>query len=272
MWYDSDINYSEIPEMKTPFVIGSNVLVNLYNKGVGVVCAIHGSQRPDTIKSVLGGVGISGGNASVDIVFADGTMFKNSPEGIAHNYPRLDNVSTQDEILELVANYNQVTKAKEIQAKIDKDLFEAEVERIKQAPEYSHLDVNKKTAQNIRADLKKHYPKIKFSVTSDHNSVNIRYVSDKVSSYEVEKLLAKFTAGSFDGSDDSYHYSNTAFSKVFSTIKYIFADRTFTNEHIQLHLDKTNEKCGTTYTLDDYNNGNIYDIRFNHLFYNSMSR
>lgn len=66
-------------------------------------------------------------------------------------------------------------------------------------------------AKAIRADLKKAFPKTKFSVTSESysmgNSVWVRWV-DGPTRESVHKIACKYQEGHFDGMDDSYVLSN----------------------------------------------------------------
>lgn len=67
-------------------------------------------------------------------------------------------------------------------------------------------------AKQIKQILKKEFPSINFSVTSENyaggNSVRINY-TDGVPSKQVDKLVAKFQYGHFDGMNDIYEFSNT---------------------------------------------------------------
>ncbi len=77
-------------------------------------------------------------------------------------------------------------------------------------------------AQIIRKLLKAEFPGQKFSITSDHNSIRIKYV-DGVSSDAVEKITNPFVMGHFNGMEDIYEYSNK--NNEIPQVKYIFIDR-----------------------------------------------
>ena len=74
----------------------------------------------------------------------------------------------------------------------------------------------------IRQILKENFQSVKFSVTSDHNSVRICY-TDGPTANQVENLCADFKAGSFNGMEDIYEYSNN--KRDLPQVKYIFVDR-----------------------------------------------
>jgi len=66
-------------------------------------------------------------------------------------------------------------------------------------------------AAMIRKELKATFKGVKFSVTSSSysngNSIHIEWI-DGPTSLEVKKISDKYEMGSFDGSDDCYHYDN----------------------------------------------------------------
>lgn len=237
------------------FQIGTNVYVGLYNKGRGVVFNIKGEQNTKDIKNF--GIFSSGGSAEIDIVFEDGTAFTNTPECIAQGYPKLDQISTQEEIDELVANLHFQTQLRNKKEEEDKIKFNNDVELVKTSPEYAHLKTSNKPAQNIRADLKKHFPGVKFSVTSDYSSVRVNW-TDGPKESDVNALLDKYEEGKFNGMDDCYHSIRTPFNKVFDTVKYIFTRRQISDDKMVILLDTANKRCGTSFTLEQYQSGNSF--------------
>jgi len=82
-------------------------------------------------------------------------------------------------------------------------------------------------AQMLRKDLKEAFPGQKFSVTSDYNSIRVKY-TDGVSSDKVEKLTGKYEMGHFNGSEDIYEYSNV--NKDIPQVKYVFVEREMSPE------------------------------------------
>lgn len=126
---------------------------------------------------------------------------------------------------------------------------------------YSHLKPTNTPAQNIRADLKKAFPGVKFSVTSDFNSVNVSWTDGPIQE-DVNKLVKKFQSGKFDGIDDSYNLVHTEFSKQFKTARWVFADRSISEAKASLALETVNTKLKAHYTVTDWLNGSlIYDER-----------
>lgn len=126
---------------------------------------------------------------------------------------------------------------------------------------YPHLDPSKKAAQNIRADLKKNFPNTKFSVTSDHSSVNIRY-EDGAALGEVEELVNKYQYGSFNGMEDLYEFDKSDFTETFQGTKYVFVSRSYSDSVIQKALDVSNEFNDTKYLVSDYRAGRIWGTEY----------
>lgn len=247
--------------MFTPFIIGSTVNVTLYNKGVGIVTAIHGKQSPETVR-VIGPMS-TGGTAFIDIIFNDGSAFMNVAECIAHTYERMDSfcLATHEEVKVAIARYEAKKETDRVAQIDEKTKFNAEVEAIKNSEEYKHLKPENKVAQNIRADLKKHFKGVKFSViTRGYDSVSVKY-TDGPTRKEVEAVLAKWESGFFDGMSDSYQFVRTAFGEVFNTIRYVFVERDNSNETISEVIGNYNAQYGTSYTITEYNSGNLqYEV------------
>ncbi len=68
-------------------------------------------------------------------------------------------------------------------------------------------------AAAVRAELKKAFPDLKFRCTSQNfaggNAVRVEYEDQTSETHKaVEKLLAKYEYGSFNGMEDLYEYSN----------------------------------------------------------------
>lgn len=81
-------------------------------------------------------------------------------------------------------------------------------------------------AQEIRKELKKAFPNIKFNVRSENyaggNSITIKYI-DGIAPFKVEELVSKYKIGSFDGMQDLYEFTNKR--DDIPQTKYIFVER-----------------------------------------------
>lgn len=84
-------------------------------------------------------------------------------------------------------------------------------------------------AENIRRELKRRFPKVKFKVTSDSysggNSVDVRW-TDGPTAKDVEAVADRHKGGSFNGMEDIYEYDRgNVFGDLFGTAKYVFCQR-----------------------------------------------
>ncbi len=97
---------------------------------------------------------------------------------------------------------------------------------------YPYLTPGSKPAVNIRKELKREFPGVKFSVRSDYNSVRI-YWADGPADAKVREITDKYNYGHFNGMEDIYEYDrDNMFTDVFGGAKYIFTNRNETPELI----------------------------------------
>jgi len=215
--------------------IGQRIYSILYGGRHGVVYAIHGEQQPQTIRT-MGGVVATGGRAEFDIVFDNGTESKRLPECILHGvqWKIFDEVALAPEIKLMLdfASREYVRKAAEAQKKADE--FQAAVVALRADAEYGYLQQvtpdsrpsgAKLVANNLRRQLKKAFPCVKFSVTMDaYDSVRIVW-TDGPAPKTVSEIGDKYRAGSFDGMNDIFEYSRSPWTAVFGGVKYVTVTR-----------------------------------------------
>ena len=98
------------------------------------------------------------------------------------------------------------------------------------------------TAAAIRAELKKTFPEIKFSVTSETysmgSSVNISYI-DGVTTKQVEAVVKKYQYGHFDSMIDCYEVSNNR--KDIPQVKFVMVRREKSDEAKALLMAELHE-------------------------------
>jgi hypothetical protein len=106
-----------------------------------------------------------------------------------------------------------------VQAEMTRKAEAEQAEALKS--KYSHLIPGAGAAKNIRADLKKNFPGVKFSVRMEHyGSINIKWENGPTGE-AVEKITDRYVSGYFDGMDDSYHNTHSVFGDVFGSEKYV---------------------------------------------------
>lgn len=263
-------------EQQTLLSVGQVVYTNLYNLGKGVIVNIHGEQKPQNIKNMYN-VMVTGGNAEFDIVFFNGNKTNRLPESILHGiqWKIEDEMVEQETIKSLIEKAETHEQAEKAEEERKKNEFKQGVEFQKNNTEYSHLtqitsnsDKEVKiVGKNIRAELKKHFPKTKFSVRKQYySSYHVSWTNGPTED-EVESIINKYETSRFDSYTD-YHYSETSpFNVVYGGADYVFTYRDYSNEIIALAIKSLIEKYGESYkfdaglmTVENYHQGMLYKI------------
>lgn len=176
----------------------------------------------------------------------------------------------QDEMANLVAEAYQL-KQKTDGNKVNVEKEKAEAERKAKAEaiqQYPHLNIvtekyggGKLVAPNIRIELKKHFPKVKFSVTSDHSSVTIKW-EDGPSARQIREVTDKFKRGYWNGQNESYENVPTAFNQTFGAVQYIDTSRKMGEQTRELLIEWLNEAFGEGFSTPHNNtpSGVVYEI------------
>ena len=117
-------------------------------------------------------------------------------------------------------------------------------------------------AKNIRIELKRAWPGLKFSVTSERFSMGdaIRiHWTDGPTTRQVDALANKYKAGSFDGMEDIYNYTDSGFNKLFGDAKYISTSRQNSDVAIVAALATVARKFGAApLSLEAYRAGGAW--------------
>ena len=91
------------------------------------------------------------------------------------------------------------------------------------------MTTNTTVASMIRAELKKRFPGIKFSVNTHPRTGTVRIKwTDGPSVRQVEGITLRHEYGHFDGMDDMYHYTNRR--DDIPQTEYIFCNRLISND------------------------------------------
>lgn len=122
-------------------------------------------------------------------------------------------------------------------------------------------------AKNIRIELKRAFPRVKFSVRSSSysggNSIDISW-TDGPTSQQVEAITGKYQSGKFDGMTDCYDYRDTPFTAVFGDSKYVFARRDYSDKMLLSIMGRVCRHLGgieTAPTVEDYRQGRLWSIK-----------
>ncbi|MCD0253078.1 hypothetical protein JWH16_04310 [Xanthomonas campestris pv. campestris] len=249
---------SQILAANSPIQIGQVIYTGLYCRGFGVVVKIHPRQS----------------GVNFEIVFRSGQVSRQLPECILRGpqWKVYDEVVGESEIAELMANAVQYDMKKAKEAEDEAEAFAAGIAKLRVAPELAHLQQSsdalrgpKLAVKNIRADLKKHFPGIKFSVRSDYNQVRVQWV-DGPTAAAVDALIRRYKAGSFNGMEDIYEFKSTEFGKVFGSIEYTFTSRDRSDQLVAHAFNETLQRFkhgiggDVVPTLDGYLSGDLIHV------------
>ncbi|MFN7301811.1 MAG: LPD29 domain-containing protein [Bacteroidota bacterium] len=179
----------------------------------------------------------------LDVVWDDGLITRESP---LDRWEVLPGFADADEIAKMLHDADQKQAQKEAEARAEK----AENATIRASLPTLHphlLTVQARkdwapgriAAENIRRELKRLYPKVKFSIRyksfSGGNSIDVSWV-DGPTSASVNAIIGKHEYGSFDGMTDCYNYdseSDRTWGDVFGSAKYVHASRTHTIDAVR---------------------------------------
>jgi hypothetical protein len=228
-------------QYKGSLEVGQKVHCILYGGKDGVITSIEGQQDPGSIRSLGGGM-VTGGRAHVKIAFDD--HMSGVPEAIVRGvqWYIYDKIEPQEIIDETI---NKARLAREEKERKAKEAEEARTQQRAELPtKYPYLiPMNNGTSQhalgakNLRIELKRAFPSVKFSVRSESysggNSIHISWTDGPLTE-DVNKICNKYQEGHFDGMEDIYNYNHeNVWPDVFGGAKHVMPQR---NESPELIL------------------------------------
>lgn len=227
---------------------GQKVYCGLSGGRCGHIVAVHGTPNPKSVGSFS--VITYGGGADFDVIWDDGSKSNRVPECIIMGvqWDIFDEFIEADGILDLFALAEQYdADAKAEKERVAKARAESRIKHAENNPHLKPVEAgdyggSKLAARNIRIELKNQFPGIKFSVTTDHDSVSVRWTDGPCVSL-VEQFTKRHDSGTFDGMTDCQGWddSNT-FGQVFGECRYIWSSREFTGDKA-LHELVAKEFC-----------------------------
>lgn len=229
--------------------VGQRVHCILYGGKDGTVTAIHGEQAPASVRNIAGGIGVMGGNAYFDIIWDNGTESPGIPESLLRGSVQwgiLSDIYGETQIAEARAHLAIETARRKAKADEAAARFEAQCDRLRaERPDLKRREDEensfKRAVKNIRLDLKKRWPKVKFSVRTEYyGSVSIRW-TDGPTRREVDRAVDQYQAGHFNGMEDIYEHSETPWTTVFGGAKYVSTCREYSDNLLAFGLDKLYE-------------------------------
>lgn len=221
--------------------VGTRVHCLLYGGMDGIIYNIRGEQKPETISQIGRGVGVMGGNAHFDIVFTGGRAHTSSvPEAIvlgSVQWSIEDGIATADEIkqsLEVAEARRLAGEAEQLRKNQERAGQRAALPKL-----YPWLKPSRGSAKsshalgaaNLKSELARAFPGVKFSVKSESYSggdaIRVHWDGGPTTQ-EVTIISDKYREGSFDGMSDSYDYNHdNVWPDVFGGAKYVTESRHF---------------------------------------------
>lgn len=250
--------------------VGQVIYTGLYNRGFGVVVAIRGEQAPETIR---GTVVRMGGRAEFDIVFNGGQRTVQLPESILRGvqWTIYDEVVSAEQVQAYLFKAEEYAEQKAMEKAAADAQFSMAVAALKVDPALAHLEAlsdntgrSEQAPKNIRKDLKKHFPGVKFSVrTSRSSSVTVSW-TDGPTDAQVEAVVNRYKAGSFDGMTDCYEFHRSPFGDVFGSVQYVSTRREESEELKAYAIAEAFRRYAVDLqgvevpSVEEYKRGNLY--------------
>jgi len=210
---------------------GQRVYSGLYGGRHGVVYEVlpYEKKRCAPVQTLCNGVVATGGSANYKIVFKNGSL-SNVPECIVRGvqWKIYDEIAPDFEIVELLENSMKVRAEKERQEKLKQEAHEKKIQEYRNSyPDLKQVvnsyDKQKIGSANLKKELRKAFPGVKFSVRSDHSSINVHWPKGtEIDRKEIEKIADKYQYGGFDGMTDCPYLIDNPWSDVFGGARYVF--------------------------------------------------
>jgi hypothetical protein len=159
---------------------------------------------------------------------------------------------------------NQDWKAKEAARKFAADALKQAFPHLVPVGESDGLVT---AAKNIRIELKRAFPGVKFKVTTSRfaggDSIRVNWIDGPTSS-QVEQISNQYEAGDFDGMTDCYNYrEDHAWTDAFGDAKYISSSREYSPALVQTAIDFLWDRYrpdAPKVSFEDYNQGRAWNV------------
>ena len=126
-------------------------------------------------------------------------------------------------------------------------------------------------AKNIRIELARAFPGVKFSVKTRRfsmgNAIDVHWTDGPISA-QVNPIIDQYSAGDFDGMTDSYDYRHNAWVDAFGDAKYVHATREHSDAAIAAAVRTVQAKYAgnlsslgiTSISVDDWRNNRLWNV------------
>jgi len=230
-------------EFQGDLEVGTRVHCILYGGNDGIIFKVNGAQEPGSIQRLGSGCVVTGGNATFDVVFDNGSISRAIPECIIRGCQwsiQEGGRASNEEIQFALAFATLETDRKETEAEaIEKERSDLSQKLQEANPELELVDPKaydslKKGSQNLKTELKRAFPETKFSVRSEScnngGSINVHWI-DGPRTKAVEEIANKYQEGHFNGMIDLYETDHgNVWPGLFGGAKFVFCRRDYSKE------------------------------------------
>lgn len=219
-------------------LVGQRVHCSLYGGRDGTIVEIEGTQSPENVQALSGGILSAGGKAYFSIVWEDGSTSPRIHEGLIRSscqwkvYPEVAGADEVAKAIGMAASFKaQAKMQEEARAQAFRN---AKAKAIEDNPHLQPIDPGgysgpKLAAKNVRIELKQTWPSCKFSVRSTHSTLSISWV-DGPTSEQVNDLAKKYQSGYYDSMQDMHVREASPFTEVFGNADYVNVSRQLSDD------------------------------------------
>ncbi|CAI2533741.1 Uncharacterised protein [Serratia ficaria] len=261
-------------------IIGSVIYTNMYGKGRGAICSIRVGRKLDGVE--LSQVKLSTREPiNFDVVFERGGFSRGLSISILNGvqWKIYDEVITEDELTRWVCLSTEMERKDSERKERDREIKIKQIKAISADPRYTYLDkgVDKYrgslAAKNIRKELKRYFPQVKFSVRENvHGSIYIKWMDGPVKE-KVNEITCKYKSGGYNGQNEIYEYRTSPFNEVYGSADYIKLNREFSDAMIERAISITWRiyrsilKTIKKPSVEDYKKGRLMSVLTNRFVY-----
>jgi hypothetical protein len=226
---------------------GRRIHCILYGGKNGTIFDVHGTPDLGNSKTIFGNVGhhVTGPQADIDVVWDNGTISRRVPECIVKGvqWSFLDQPDQTNDVISKALTHAENEQKRKIGIEEGlKQAFDtgvrifrenAELSYMEQTPtDGSYCDHTKLVAKNIRKQLKKTFPSVKFSVRKEHyDAIWVEWRaadnSETVTQKTVRETLSRFQTGYYDMHTDTHRKSPTSFNAVYGGVSHLTIQASF---------------------------------------------
>lgn len=124
-------------------------------------------------------------------------------------------------------------------------------------------------AKNIRIELGLAFPGVKFSIKSRRfsmgDAIDVSWIDGPCVS-QVDEIIDRYSAGSFNGMEDLYEYSRDYWIKAFGDAKYVHSRRDMSDAAIERAIRLVSSKyaipAGVELSVAAYRKGELWRVPF----------